>query len=268
MQLQKPSHSGKSGFTLIELLVVIAIIAILASILFPVFARARENARRASCQSNLKQLGLGFAQYLNDYDGRYPYGHDKADVQAYYGTPGYGTWFMDTSEGHLWTDKLQPYLKSTQLFVDPSTPFVNAAYGIRYLDGVRSGNVWIGYGYNSYINGVGWANDFTYGYVPTEAQITKPAQTVLLIDAAGCNGGAGGCNAGVGPAAGSFIVNNASSNDANFDPPTSTSNPYDQIPAGRHLGTNNTLFCDGHVKAMRKSDMLASATPNLFLRDK
>src|SRR2546429_4029265 len=62
----------RRGFTLIELLVVIAIIAILASILFPVFARARENARRASCQSNLKQIGLGMEQYKTDYDGLFP----------------------------------------------------------------------------------------------------------------------------------------------------------------------------------------------------
>ncbi len=61
----------KWGFTLIELLVVIAIIAILAAILFPVFARARENARRASCQSNLKQIGLGIFQYAQDYDEYY-----------------------------------------------------------------------------------------------------------------------------------------------------------------------------------------------------
>ena len=60
----------KRGFTLIELLVVVAIIGILAAILFPVFARARENARRASCQSNLKQIGLGIAQYTQDYDER------------------------------------------------------------------------------------------------------------------------------------------------------------------------------------------------------
>src|SRR5215217_8055455 len=63
---------GRRGFTLIELLVVIAIIAILASILFPVFARARENARRSSCQSNVKQIGLGFMQYTQDYDEKFP----------------------------------------------------------------------------------------------------------------------------------------------------------------------------------------------------
>ena len=62
----------KFGFTLIELLVVFAIIAILAAILFPVFARARENARRASCQSNLKQIGLGIMQYTQDYDEKMP----------------------------------------------------------------------------------------------------------------------------------------------------------------------------------------------------
>jgi prepilin-type N-terminal cleavage/methylation domain-containing protein/prepilin-type processing-associated H-X9-DG protein len=66
------SHCRIKGFTLIELLVVIAIIAILAAILFPVFARARENARRSSCQSNLKQAGLAFMQYAQDYDERLP----------------------------------------------------------------------------------------------------------------------------------------------------------------------------------------------------
>ena len=87
------------GFTLIELLVVIAIIAILAAILFPVFARARENARRASCQSNVKQILLGVFQYTQDYDEKYP------STFTYNG--GYtATWYTLT----------QPYLKSTQIF--------------------------------------------------------------------------------------------------------------------------------------------------------
>src|SRR5687767_4467240 len=92
----------KSGFTLIELLVVIAIIAILAAILFPVFARARENARRASCQSNLKQIALGVFQYRQDYDERFP-------------IDGSGT-----GDSLGWAYVIQPYLKSEQIFQCPS----------------------------------------------------------------------------------------------------------------------------------------------------
>ena len=94
----------KSAFTLIELLVVIAIIAILAAILFPVFARARENARRASCQSNLKQIGLGFQQYAQDYDGW---------------TPGSGV-YPRPGVYHSWPTVIYPYIKSEQLFACPS----------------------------------------------------------------------------------------------------------------------------------------------------
>jgi len=97
------SHNNQRvAFTLIELLVVIAIIAILAAILFPVFARARENARRASCMSNLKQIGLGTLQYSQDYD--------ELMFRSYTG----GT------QNRGWGIVIQPYVKSTQLFKCPS----------------------------------------------------------------------------------------------------------------------------------------------------
>src|SRR5947199_3153379 len=75
--LNTPQHSTKRGFTLIELLVVIAIIALLAAILFPVFSRARENARKSSCLNNVKQIGVAMMQYTQDYDEYYP-------LQIYY----------------------------------------------------------------------------------------------------------------------------------------------------------------------------------------
>ncbi|BCM93941.1 hypothetical protein IAD21_05836 [Abditibacteriota bacterium] len=99
-------YSTKKAFTLIELLVVIAIIAILAAILFPAFARARENARKASCQSNLKQIGLGILQYSQDYDEKMPMAYEI-------NTP--------TNGVHThWRTLIYPYLKSVQIFACPS----------------------------------------------------------------------------------------------------------------------------------------------------
>lgn len=102
MRAPGPSQRTHRGFTLIELLVVIAIIAILAAILFPVFGRARENARRSSCQSNIKQILLGVEQYVSDYDGHYT---TQLDSGSSYYT------FMQST---------QTYLKSTQIFRCPS----------------------------------------------------------------------------------------------------------------------------------------------------
>jgi prepilin-type N-terminal cleavage/methylation domain-containing protein/prepilin-type processing-associated H-X9-DG protein len=87
------------GFTLIELLVVIAIIAVLASILFPVFARAREKGRQASCSANLRQLALAFVGYADDYDETFPESYNA---------------------GCFWFEAVQPYVKNTQLFACPS----------------------------------------------------------------------------------------------------------------------------------------------------
>src|SRR5688572_25340306 len=112
------NNSRKIGFTLIELLVVIAIIAILAAILFPVFARVRENARRAACQSNLKQIALGFHQYIQDYDHRFPHAWDVPMPFARTAAPAPASSPADAPI--LWPAKLEPYLKSRQIFTCPS----------------------------------------------------------------------------------------------------------------------------------------------------
>lgn len=98
----------KHGFTLIELLVVIAIIAILAAILFPVFAKAREKARQTQCLSNLKQLGNAIEMYKQDYDESFP------GAYIYRGA------FGDISQLYWWTTNLQPYLKNLGILVCPS----------------------------------------------------------------------------------------------------------------------------------------------------
>lgn len=102
---RRPRRDTGLGFTLIELLVVIAIIAILAAILFPVFQKVRENARRASCQSNEKQLGLAFIQYTQDADETFPVGNGNGA-----GSPQYATG---------WAAQIYPYVKSTGLYACP-----------------------------------------------------------------------------------------------------------------------------------------------------
>jgi prepilin-type N-terminal cleavage/methylation domain-containing protein/prepilin-type processing-associated H-X9-DG protein len=123
----------RKGFTLIELLVVIAIIAILAAILFPVFARAREKARQSSCLSNMKQIGLAFMQYVQDYDEMLPRHVFDLDADGYWSEPDYS-----------WRWALLPYIRNVQIFQCPSqnmtNPFdgtmdynQNAAYGINHV---------------------------------------------------------------------------------------------------------------------------------------
>jgi len=109
--------SHHRAFTLIELLVVIAIIAILAAILFPVFARAREKARQVTCLSNLKQLGLGFMMYVQDYDDRYP-GLQGVDPQEV-GQAG-------------WASQIYPYVKSVGLFGCPDDSLLSTTRKVSY----------------------------------------------------------------------------------------------------------------------------------------
>jgi prepilin-type N-terminal cleavage/methylation domain-containing protein len=138
-----PRGFSPRGFTLIELLVVIAIIAILAGILFPVFARARENARRTSCISNLRQIGLGLLQYVQDYD--------EQNTLQWYGTnsgpsdaPGTG------GDRYKWMDAIFPYVKSEQLFNCPSHR-LPVTLGTSTFDAYRfrSGRNWGSYGVNT-----------------------------------------------------------------------------------------------------------------------
>jgi prepilin-type N-terminal cleavage/methylation domain-containing protein/prepilin-type processing-associated H-X9-DG protein len=103
---------NRRAFTLIELLVVIAIIAILAAILFPVFAKAREKARQTSCLSNHRQIALGIRQYCGDYDGRLPLYRPIAGSNIY------------------WNHLIGPYVKNTQVFKCPSRGHL--VYGIGY----------------------------------------------------------------------------------------------------------------------------------------
>jgi prepilin-type N-terminal cleavage/methylation domain-containing protein/prepilin-type processing-associated H-X9-DG protein len=227
-------HSSYKAFTLIELLVVIAIIALLAAILFPVFARARESARRASCQSNLKQIGLGIMQYAQDYDER------MVPVTA-------GSTINPTAGGFSWPDIVQPYLKSWQIYRCPSNLFsagTSSAPNISYTY-----NMWIGMD----------------GGKPLPV-ITIPALTPIMMDAFGIDGAA------VDQIGLSFYPNSThncygvrwNSNGSN-----KSNNSLPQ-PV-RHLETANYLFADGHVKALqpyiggliRPWDGTATATPNV-----
>jgi prepilin-type N-terminal cleavage/methylation domain-containing protein/prepilin-type processing-associated H-X9-DG protein len=121
----------RRGFTLIELLVVIAIIAILAAILFPVFAKAREKARSASCESNLKQISLAVLMYAQDYDEKFP-----------------RDWFVQCVTGPRpnWKDVIEPYIKNFQIFACPSTDF--GAETCRVEHGRGLGVIVAGYGCN------------------------------------------------------------------------------------------------------------------------
>jgi prepilin-type N-terminal cleavage/methylation domain-containing protein/prepilin-type processing-associated H-X9-DG protein len=116
-----PKSAGKrSAFTLIELLVVIAIIAILAAILFPVFAKAREKARQTSCLSNLKQLSLGFLQYAQDYDEKYPDGGQGGDTSgAGWIVAPVATTSAQNLQGNVTSGGVYPYVKSSQVYVCP-----------------------------------------------------------------------------------------------------------------------------------------------------
>lgn len=157
-----PAAVPRAGFTLIELLVVIAIIAILAAILFPVFAQAREKARMAVCSSNVKQIALGVMQYAQDYD--------ETLCSAGSNAANRGRWFF----------QIGPYVKNYQIFTCPLLPESK-------LSGVFNDNK-SGYGWSETLAGTGY-NTAAEAGLPLSA-IPKPADTIVVGDSGfdNCNG--------------------------------------------------------------------------------
>jgi len=236
------------GFTLIELLVVIAIIAILAAILFPVFAQAREKARQISCISNEKQIGLGILQYVQDYDEYYPQANNTIGTQ--------------------WYDNIQPYIKNGDkvggisfgaggVFHCPSFP--NAAQGQNYgaSDGLFPNNLGLNPGDVNFQS--------PWGLTAVDAPADK-----IMVGEKGANGAFWGyeqfltlqnwwatsvLTAGVyDPAKDNSSIGIDSIHDRDLTAPN-TAWEGARTVRYRHSGASSVLFCDGHVKGMVKGSI-------------
>ena len=241
------------GFTLIELLVVIAIIGILAAILFPVFAAAREKARATSCLSNMNQVGLALMQYTQDYDEHVCFNND-GNVYQY--PPNSGNYYLRT-----WMSLLEPYMNNYQIWVCPSASINTGLYaGYDYSpdspwkSGPDIGEIEAAYTLDNYYD-----YDATYGSI---FQSPAPA-TINKIDA---------------PASMVFCADGGQSKFTAWDPEQivtqyagltfdSNTNPtlvmavgqYTQGALfGRHFGGLNPVFFDGHVKFLKLTEIARS----------
>ncbi|BCM90968.1 hypothetical protein IAD21_02831 [Abditibacteriota bacterium] len=229
------SFSRPKGFTLIELLVVIAIIAILAAILFPVFARARENARKSSCQSNLKQLGLGLIQYTQDYDEQFPLYPTGAAWSANGGDYGAAPYSIN-GVPITWDLAIQPYVKSMQLLVCPSDSF-SPTFNLSAAG--FGGTSRRSYGMPNYLRVQGSVKGKNLAAVPS------PSVTAMLSEVRGFSNTPATLDTwmncvtmGATDAVGGSNVRQIVQGNATAP------------GLGVHLNTDNWLYVDGHVKAL------------------
>ncbi len=231
------SRKSARGFTLIELLVVIAIIAILAAILFPVFAKAREKARQTMCLNNVKQLSLGVMQYAQDYDETMP---------------------LLTGGVPFFCDQIQPYVKSKQVLLCPSDNSPACCSATPTGRSIDCPNHWGFYGpsYGQNHEAIGWwTNPAGPPYLRTLSMIASPSATILQGD---CHILANG-----GIWYGNFNISNPHMY-GTCDP------KYGVNPI--HNGGANIGFCDGHAKWMQPNQLdvntsLATTDPNYSLWD-
>lgn len=231
--MKTDQKSRKFGFTLIELLVVVAIIALLAAILFPVFGRARENARRASCQSNLKQLALGVIQYTQDYDETFPI-LESAGGSASTAPP--------YSNPRGWADSVWVYTKSIEILQCPSEPTIGdaspfASCTIAPLNTKGFNDYWI----NTKLVDRDGFNSGSLRARPV-AEVVFPSFTVMAGDSLagssrqhteGCDF-VDSCSFATPPFLARFPVNLSATPALGF--------------LGRHFEGENIAFVDGHVK--------------------
>jgi prepilin-type N-terminal cleavage/methylation domain-containing protein/prepilin-type processing-associated H-X9-DG protein len=234
-----PTPRHDAAFTLIELLVVIAIIAILAAILFPVFAQAREKARQTSCLSNTKQMGLAALMYAQDYDETTPrnwYGPTDTGGTGPEATTAIG----DVPERYKWMDAIQPYVKNVQIFTCPS------ASSLVYIPrtALKTGETTRKYGSYSYNRAYGQF-DIAADSTPAGkslAAFALPSDTVFFAEAPG--GGPYDFDFRWPDVASNPIVSKTSPRTLQ-DPNI----PQIQYVIERHQGKTNVLWCDGHSKA-------------------
>jgi prepilin-type N-terminal cleavage/methylation domain-containing protein/prepilin-type processing-associated H-X9-DG protein len=219
----------RSAFTLIELLVVIAIIAILAAILFPVFAQARAKARQAMCLSNVKQFALAFTMYAQDYDETAvplfkPNGQPAGNITDQNGI----VWYRNYES---WQQLLYPYMKSTGVIRCPESPGMDPAGSILNL------------------NYAGNAQVFSSTVARSLAQITRPAEIISVLD-------------GARPEIAWVAVSRGPSGSKQYIPgtpqPTCANDPW-CVKDKRHNGGVNVGFCDGHAKWMSTPTIVGPA---------